>query len=273
MQGQAPAKSLRARRSGPLRGIAGVPGDKSISHRALILGALAVGETTTEGLLEADDVLRTAEAMRAFGADIVRDGPGAWRIRGRGVGGLSEPANTIDFGNSGTGSRLVMGAVATSPLTAVFTGDASLRRRPMGRVLKPLTAFGAQFVAREDEFMPVTLRGSDRPIAIEYDVTVPSAQVKSALLLAALNAPGTTRIGQREPTRDHTEKMLKAFGAKLSVHPIESGGEFIEVEGECELHPTFIRVPADPSSAAFAIVAATIVPDSDLSIPSVLLNP
>ena len=272
MQGQASAKPLKARRSGALRGRAVIPGDKSISHRALILGALAVGETRTEGLLEADDVLRTASAMRGLGADVVREGPGAWRIHGRGVGGFTEPGDVIDFGNSGTGSRLVMGAIATTPLTAMFTGDHSLRRRPMGRVLKPLSAFGAEYFARDGEFMPVALRGAERPLAIEYEVTVPSAQVKSALLLAALNAPGTTRITQRQCTRDHTEKMLSAFGARIAVTSLDGGGEIIELDGECELRPTTVSVPADPSSAAFAIVAATIVPDSDVTIPSVLLN-
>jgi 3-phosphoshikimate 1-carboxyvinyltransferase len=271
MQGQASAKVLRARQSGALRGRATIPGDKSISHRALILGALAVGETRVEGLLEADDVLRTAAAMRALGAEVTSDGAGAWRIYGRGVGGLSEPQDVMDFGNSGTGSRLVMGAIATTPMMAVFTGDASLRRRPMGRVLKPLAAFGTEYFARDDEFMPVAVRGAERPLAIECEVTVPSAQVKSALLLAALNAPGRTRITQRERTRDHTEKMLSAFGAKLSVEALKEG-EAIEIEGENELRPASISVPADPSSAAFAIVAATIVPGSDVVIPSVLLN-
>jgi len=272
MQGKASAKALRARRSGALRGHAKIPGDKSISHRALILGGLAVGETRVEGLLEADDVLRTAAAMRVLGAEVVADGAGAWRIYGRGVGGLSEPQDVIDFGNSGTGSRLVMGAIATTPMTAVFTGDASLRRRPMGRVLRPLAAFGAEYFARDDEYMPLAVRGSERPLAIEYEVTIPSAQVKSALLLAALNAPGRTRITQRECTRDHTEKMLRAFGAHVLVETLAEG-EAIELEGECELRPASIVVPADPSSAAFAIVAATIVPGSDVTIPSVLLNP
>jgi 3-phosphoshikimate 1-carboxyvinyltransferase len=263
---------LKARRSGALRGIAAVPGDKSISHRALILGALAVGETRITGLLEAEDVLNTAEAMRRFGADVVRDGEGAWRVRGRGVGGWSAPQNVLDFGNSGTGSRLVMGAMATTPIMAVFTGDASLRGRPMKRVLEPLTRFGAEYDAREGGLMPVTLRGAANPISVDYEVTVASAQVKSALLLAALNAPGRSRIVQRVLTRDHTEKMLSAFGADISVEQLADGGEAVHVMGEAELKPCAVEVPRDPSSAAFAMVAALIVPGSEVTIPAVLLN-
>jgi 3-phosphoshikimate 1-carboxyvinyltransferase len=256
-----------------LRGIAAVPGDKSISHRALILGALAVGETRITGLLEAEDVLNTAEAMRAFGAKVVKEGEGGrWHVHGRGVGGWAEPDQVLDFGNSGTGSRLVMGAAATTAMTAVFTGDASLRRRPMARVLEPLTKFGAEYWSRHGGLMPLTLRGADRPIAIDYEVTVASAQVKSALLLAALNAPGRSRITQRALTRDHTEKMLRAFGAEISVEPLKDGGEAVEVTGEAELKPCVVHVPRDPSSAAFPIVAALIVPGSEVSIPAVLLN-
>jgi 3-phosphoshikimate 1-carboxyvinyltransferase len=264
---------MTARRSGPLRGTARVPGDKSISHRALILGAMTVGETRIAGLLEAEDVLNTAKAMRALGGDLLRDGDGQWRVWGRGVGGLSEPDGALDFGNSGTGSRLVMGAVATTALTAVFTGDDSLRRRPMKRVLEPLTLFGAEYEAREGGLMPVTLKGATRPIAIEIEVTVASAQVKSALVLAALNAPGRSRIVQRALTRDHTEKMLAAFGAKISVEPLPDGGEVIEVTGEIDLKPAIVEVPCDPSSAAFPLVAALIVPGSEVTIPGVLLNP
>jgi 3-phosphoshikimate 1-carboxyvinyltransferase len=267
--GQKSSQPLATRRSGPLRGTAAVPGDKSISHRALILGALAVGETKIAGLLEAEDVLNTAEAMRAFGADVVRDGAGVWRVWGTGVGGWREPADVLDFGNSGTGSRLVMGAMATTPISAVFTGDTSLRKRPMKRVLEPLTKFGARY---EGDLMPLTLHGADRPICIDYDVTVASAQVKSALLLAALNAPGRTRIAQRELTRDHTEKMLRAFGADISVEPL-AHGEAIHLMGEAELKPCAVEVPRDPSSAAFPLVAALIVPGSEVTIPGVLLNP
>ena len=264
-------RPLAARRSGPLRGTARVPGDKSISHRALILGAMAVGETQISGLLEAEDVLNTAKVMRQFGAQISRDAGGLWRVWGTGVGGWGEPGDILDFGNSGTGSRLVMGAMATSPIAATFTGDSSLRKRPMKRVLEPLTKFGAEWAARDGGLMPVTLRGAAMPISIEYDVTVASAQVKSALLLAALNAPGRSRITQRAPTRDHTEKMLKAFGVEITVEPL-SEGEAISVLGEAELRPCPVDVPGDPSSAAFPLIAALIVPGSAVTIPGVLLN-
>ena len=265
-------RPLKARRSGPLRGNAAVPGDKSISHRALILGALCVGETTITGLLEAEDVLNTAAAMRAFGATVTRGGPGAWSVHGTGVSGWAEPDNVLDFGNSGTGSRLVMGAMATTPITAVFTGDSSLRGRPMARVLDPLTRFGASYTARARGLMPVTLNGARRPIAVEHHVAVASAQVKSALLLAALGAPGRSRISQSELTRDHTEKMLAAFGADIEVEALEKG-EAVHVTGQVELRPCAVDVPRDPSSAAFAMVAALIVPGSDVRIPGVLLNP
>ena len=272
MQVSAATRPLKTRRSGPLRGAAVIPGDKSVSHRALILGALAVGETRISGLLEAEDVLNTAQAMRLFGAQTARHGVGEWTVFGTGVGGWSEPENVLDFGNSGTGSRLVMGAMATTPVTAVFTGDRSLRSRPMARVLDPLRQFGASYTAREGGLMPVTLRGAREAICIDHKVTVASAQVKSALLLAALGAPGRSRITQLELTRDHTERMLAAFGAAVSVEPLDKG-ETIEVTGEVELTSCTIDVPRDPSSAAFAIVAGLIVPGSELSIPSLLLNP
>ena len=239
----------------------------------MILGALAVGETRVSGLLEAEDVLGTAKAMSALGADLLRDGDGLWRVWGRGVGGLAEPDCVLDFGNSGTGARLVMGAVATTAMRAVFTGDASLRRRPMRRVLEPLTLFGAEYDAREGGLMPVTLRGAAHSLAIEHEVAVASAQVKSALLLAALNAPGRSRIVQRALTRDHTEKMLSAFGAKIAVEALAGGGEAVEVDGEIDLVPAVVDVPCDPSSAAFPLVAALIVPGSEVRIPGVLLNP
>lgn len=265
------ARPLSARRSGPLRGEVQVPGDKSISHRALILGAMAVGETRVSGLLEAEDVLNTAKVMRQFGATVTRDGDGLWHVWGMGVGGWSQPDMDLDFGNSGTGSRLVMGAMATTPITAVFTGDASLRGRPMKRVLEPLEKFGATWEARDGGLMPLTLHGTDRPICIDYDVKVASAQVKSALLLAALNAPGRTRITQASLTRDHTEKMLRAFGADVSVEPLKAG-EAIHLLGEVDLKPCAVEVPRDPSSAAFPLVAALIVPNSEVFIPGVLLN-
>jgi 3-phosphoshikimate 1-carboxyvinyltransferase len=266
-------RPLAARRSGALRGTVTVPGDKSVSHRALILGAFAIGETRISGLLEAEDVLNTAEAMRAFGATVTRDAPGDWRVWGTGVGGWGAPKNVLDFGNSGTGSRLVMGGMATTPITAVFTGDASLRGRPMRRVLDPLTKFGAEYTARDGGLMPVTLSGARNAICVDTEVTVASAQVKSALLLAALGAPGRSRIVQRELTRDHTEKMFKAFGADISVEALKDGGEAVHVLGEVDLKPCAVEVPRDPSSAAFALVAALIVPGSEITLPQILLNP
>ncbi len=266
-------RPLAAHRSGALRGTAAVPGDKSISHRALILGALAVGQTRVAGLLEAEDVLNTAKVMRLLGARAIQDGAGAWCVHGVGTGGFAEPDDVLDFGNSGTGSRLVMGAVATTPITAVFTGDASLRQRPMKRVLEPLIRFGAEYAARSGGLMPVSLRGAVRPLAVEHEVEVASAQVKSALLLAALNAPGRSRFVQRELTRDHTERMLRAFGAEVTVEALPEGGEAISVVGEVELRPAEIEVPGDPSSAAFPLAAALIVPGSEVTIPRVLLNP
>ena len=261
----------------PARTISGsleVPGDKSISHRALILGGLASGETRISGLLEAEDVLKTADAVRTFGAKVIRVADrGAWLVHGTGVGGWSEPEDVLDFGNSGTGSRLAMGAMATTPIAAVFTGDASLRKRPMGRVLEPLKLFGTEYTARAGGLMPVTLQGAARAVCVEHKVAVASAQVKSAMLLAALNAPGRSRISQATLTRDHTERMLTAFGAEISVEPLAEGGEVISLMGEAELKGTKVDVPRDPSSAAFAIVAGLIVPGSEISIPAVLLNP
>lgn len=234
---------------------------------------MAVGRSEITGLLEAEDVLGTASAMRALGADVERQGEGHWAVHGVGVGGFAEPQSVLDFGNAGTGSRLVMGAIATTPITAVFTGDASLRRRPMGRVLEPLTKFGATYVARKGGLMPLTLTGASDPICIDHTVTVASAQVKSALLLAALNAPGQTRIAQTALTRDHTEKMLAGFGAKIAVESLPDGGEAVYVSGEVDLKPSDVEVPRDPSSAAFPLVAALIVPGSEVTIPGVLLNP
>lgn len=263
---------LSARHSGPLRGTVLVPGDKSISHRALILGALAVGETKIEGLLEAEDVLNTAEAMRRFGAEVARGADGVWRVWGEGIGGFGEPVRVLDFGNSGTGARLAMGAMATTPISAVFSGDASLRERPMQRVLEPLAKFGAEWSAREGGLMPITLKGASHPICIDIELAIASAQVKSALLLAALNAAGQTRIAQSALTRDHTERMLKSFGADIVVEP-QRTGESILLMGEAELKAISVSVPRDPSSAAFPLVAALIVAGSEVSIPGVLLNP
>lgn len=264
-------RPLAARRAGPLTGKALVPGDKSISHRALILGAMAVGETRIAGLLEAEDVLNTAQAIRHLGAQAIRDGEGAWRVWGVGVGGFAEPDTVLDFGNSGTGSRLVMGAVATTPVLTFFTGDESLRKRPMRRVIEPLALFGAESWSREGGLLPLAMKGARHPLAIAHEVAVASAQVKSALLLAALNAPGRSRIVQKTLTRDHTEKMLKAFGAEVAVEPLAEG-EAVTLLGEAELRATEVVVPRDPSSAAFPLAAALIVPDSEITVPGVLLN-
>jgi len=265
---------LRARRSGPLKGTVQVPGDKSISQRALILGALAEGETRISGLLESGDVHSTAGALRGFGADLTAEGPGRWRVRGTGVGRWRSPASELDFGNSGTGSRLVMGAMATTPITAVFTGDASLRSRPMARVVDPLKAFGVRYAGQGPKaLMPLTLHGAREAQAITETVKVASAQVKSALLLAALNARGTTAITQTTLTRDHTEKMLAAFGANISITPRPEGGEVIRLEGPAKLTGCVVEVPRDPSSAAFPLVSALIVPGSEIELPAILLNP
>src|SRR6185436_13747682 len=267
------ARPLKSRRSSSLKGTATAPGDKSVSHRALILGALAVGKTTISGLLEAEDVLNTAKAVRALGADPVREADGRWHVHGVGVGGFSEPGDVLDFGNSGTGVRLTMGAVATTPITTIFTGDASLRRRPMRRVLEPLALFGTVAETREGGLLPATLKGARQPVPIEHRLQVASAQVKSALILAALNVPGRSTIIERAATRDHTERMLKAFGAEISVEPLDAGAAAISITGEAELHPAPIDVPSDPSSAAFPLVAALIVPGSDILLKNVMLNP
>ena len=263
---------LTARAAGPLRGAAIIPGDKSISHRALILGALAVGETRVTGLLEGEDVLATAAAMRGFGAEVERQGPGEWVIRGVGVGGFAEPGDMIDCGNSGTGARLIMGAMATTPITAVFTGDASLRRRPMGRVTEPLALFGAQAVGRAGGLLPLALVGAPRPGPVDYALTVASAQVKSAMLLAALNAPGESVIVEPAPTRDHTERMLAAFGADIATEA-HGAGRAIRLQGRADLKPCPLAVPRDPSSAAFPCAAALLVEGSEVTLPGVALNP
>ena len=257
---------------GPLQGKAVVPGDKSISHRSLILGALSVGETQISGLLEGQDVLDTAKAMRAFGAEVTDHGGGDWSVKGVGVGGFAEPEQVIDCGNSGTGVRLIMGAMATSPISATFTGDASLNGRPMARVTDPLALFGTQAVGRAGGRLPMTVVGAKDPIPVRYEVPVPSAQVKSAVLLAGLNAPGQTVVVEAEATRDHTERMLSGFGAEISVE-IEDGKRVITLTGQPELKPQKIDVPRDPSSAAFPVCAALIVPGSDVLVPGIGLNP
>ena len=265
---------LTARHGGPLQGKIRVPGDKSISHRALILGALTVGESTVSGLLEGEDVLHTAQAMRALGARLERTPEGVWRIHGVGVGGFAQPAGPLDFGNSGTGCRLAIGAVAGAPITAIFDGDASLRKRPMRRVLDPLERMGARLLqAAEGDRLPLTLQGAADPIPITYESPVPSAQLKSAVLLAGLAAPGETMVIELEATRDHTERLLKHFGAKLTSKPYGAHGRRITLQGQPELEPANVVVPADPSSAAFPLVAALLVPGSDLILEAVMTNP
>jgi 3-phosphoshikimate 1-carboxyvinyltransferase len=265
-------------KSGPLRGTAGLPGDKSISHRALLLGALAVGRTSITGLLEGEDVLATAAALRAMGAKIERgEGRGekveaVWHVDGVGVGGLAQPNAPLDMGNSGTSARLLMGLVATHPIAAEFVGDASLSRRPMARVMEPLRQMGAVFQSHDGK-LPVRVQGARQPMPIEYELPVASAQVKSAILLAGLNTPGRTTVIERTPTRDYTETMLAAMGAEIQIDDLGDGAKAIHVTGYAELKPLNIHVPRDPSSAAFPMVAALIVPDSDILLPGVGMNP
>ena len=263
----------------PCEGLHGrirVPGDKSISHRALMLGALAVGETRVTGLLEAEDVLATARALSQLGAELARDDEGLWRVQGRGLGGLVAPEDVLDLGNSGTGARLMMGILAGHPLTAVITGDASLRSRPMQRVADPLRLMGAAITAREGCRLPLTLTGSADPLPIDYHLPVASAQVKSAVLLAGLNAPGETRVVEPAPTRDHSERMLRHFGAAVAVQDLaQDGSEVREVRltGQPELAAAELQVPGDPSSAAFPVVAALLLPGAEVVVEEVGLNP
>jgi 3-phosphoshikimate 1-carboxyvinyltransferase len=264
---------LTARRLGPLKGRVRVPGDKSISHRALILSALTVGKCRISGLLEGQDVLNTAKAVLALGATVERHGEGEWVIHGVGAGGFAEPSRLLDFGNSGTGCRLMLGAVAGCPITAIFDGDASLRRRPMQRVLEPLQRIGARTEGVAEGRLPLTLRGASDPLPIVFEPPVASAQVKSAVLLAGLSAPGQTIVLERESTRDHTEKMLAHFGADVRVEPEGNRGSRVTLVGQPELVPAPIVVPADPSSAAFPLVAALITPGSDIILDGVMMNP
>jgi 3-phosphoshikimate 1-carboxyvinyltransferase len=259
--------------AGPLKGVIRVPGDKSISHRSIMLGALAVGETRVTGLLEGEDVLSTAAAMRAMGASVQRVGDGEWSVHGVGVGALLQPEAPLDMGNSGTSTRLLMGLVASHPISATFIGDASLSKRPMGRVIEPLSQMGAAFEASEGGRLPLTVRGALPAVPIEYRLPVASAQVKSAILLAGLNTPGITTVIEPVPTRDHSERMLRGFGADLSVEVEADGTRVIRLIGEAELKPQTIEVPGDPSSAAFFIVGALVVPGSELMIRNVGLNP
>jgi 3-phosphoshikimate 1-carboxyvinyltransferase len=266
------APSTVARASGPLAGTIRVPGDKSISHRALMMGALAIGRTEVTGLLEGEDVLATAAALRALGAAVSSVGDGRWIVDGIGIGGLAEPDDLLDLGNSGTSARLLLGILATHPITAFVTGDASLRRRPMGRVVEPLSRIGARFVTREGARLPLAVSGAGSPVPICYRLPVPSAQVKSAVLLAGLNTPGATTVIEPQPTRDHTERMLRHFGGAVTTQPEEGGGCRITVEGFPELAAARVIVPGDPSSAAFPLVAALIVPGSEVTIEGVGIN-
>ena len=259
--------------AGPLNGRVRVPGDKSISHRALILGSLAVGRTQIRGLLEGEDVLRTAAAMRALGATLARGAGGEWSVDGVGIGGLAEPEETLDLGNSGTGARLLMGLVAAHPITAFFTGDASLRRRPMARVIEPLSRMGARIIARDGGRLPLAVIGATSPLPIEYRLPVASAQVKSAVLLAGLGAPGATTVIEPEATRDHSERMLLHFGAAVTVAAAEGNGRRITLHGQPELRAANLVVPGDPSSAAFPMVAALLMPGSQVVIEGVGVNP
>ncbi|USU12243.1 3-phosphoshikimate 1-carboxyvinyltransferase [Sphingomonadaceae bacterium OTU29THOMA1] len=256
---------------GPLTGTITVPGDKSISHRSLMFAALAVGTSHITGLLEGEDVLATAAALRAMGATIERTGEGTWQVDGVGVGGLLQPATALEMGNSGTSTRLLMGLVASHPITATFTGDASLSGRPMGRVIEPLSQMGADITASPGGTLPLMVRGLCPAVPITYTLPVASAQVKSAVLLAGLNTPGITRVHEPVATRDHSERMLRGFGADITVEESDEG-RIIAITGEAELQPQTITVPGDPSSAAFWLVAASIVPGSDILVRNVGLN-
>jgi 3-phosphoshikimate 1-carboxyvinyltransferase len=263
---------LSARASRDLTGRIAVPGDKSISHRALMLGGLAAGRSEVTGLLEGEDVLATAAAMAALGVGVERVDEGRWTVDGVGLGALAEPAQALDFGNAGTGVRLMMGVLAGHPMTVTLTGDASLSRRPMGRVMAPLSQMGAQFRASEGGRLPIVLTGRGDLLPIEYELPVPSAQVKSAVLLAGLSAPGETRVIERQATRDHTERMLAAFGADIVTEP-KGEATVVTVVGQPELAARHVAVPGDPSSAAFPLVAALITEGSEITIEAVGANP
>ncbi|MFL6796827.1 MAG: 3-phosphoshikimate 1-carboxyvinyltransferase [Xanthobacteraceae bacterium] len=271
---QAAPSPLTARRSPALNGRVRVPGDKSISHRALIIGALTVGPTRITGLLEGEDVINTSKVMAALGAEVERCGEGEWSVRGVGVSGFRTPRSVLDFGNSGTGCRLTMGAVAGAPVTVTFDGDESLRKRPMGRILDPISRMGARTLhVTERGLLPLTLAGARDPIPITYRTPVPSAQIKSAVLLAGLAAPGETTVIETDASRDHTERLLAHFGAEVRVEAEGERGRRITVKGQPELAPAAVVVPADPSSAAFPLVAALIVAGSDVILTDVMTNP
>ena len=268
-----PPHPLRSANSPRLKGRVKVPGDKSISHRALMFGAVALGETVITGLLEGEDVINTAKAMAALGVRLERwNDDASWHVNGVGLGGFQPPAQTIDFGNSGTGARLAMGLLATSPISARMSGDASLRSRPMGRIVTPLEGFGTRFDTSNGGRMPLTLHGARHPVPIEYRLPVASAQVKSAVLLAGLNAPGATTVIEPQSTRDHTERMLQGFGADITIGHADDGARTITVRGHTELRAQTVEVPGDPSSAAFALVAAIISKDSEVTVENMLLN-
>lgn len=267
------ALRLKAVQNGPLSGNAKIPGDKSISHRSLMFGALAEGETVIHGLLEGEDVHATAQAMRELGAQITRDADGTWRAKGVGIGNLQQPKTNLDMGNSGTSTRLLMGLVATHPITATFTGDASLTKRPMGRIITPLTPMGATFEASEGGRLPLTVHGTDEGQPTHYHLPIASAQVKSAIMLAALNTVGTTTIVEDHPTRDHSENMLRYFGADIKTTSQENGATTITIKGKPSLKAGIINVPSDPSSAAFPVVAALINQGSEITCNHIGMSP
>lgn len=255
-----------------MNGTVRVPGDKSISHRVLILAALAAGESVVSGLLEGEDVMHTAAALRCLGAEVERSN-GRWHVHGRGVGGLQEPPGILDFGNAGTGARLLMGALASHPFVSFFDGDESLRRRPMARVAAPVERMGAQIVARSGVRLPLAVIGTSSPVPIRYELPVASAQVKSAILLAGLNTPGTTEVVEPVATRDHTERLLRHFGAEITMEETDGGGASTVLTGQPELTAREVTVPGDPSSAAFLVVAALLCPDAEVTIEQVCVNP
>ncbi|MGD8325430.1 MAG: 3-phosphoshikimate 1-carboxyvinyltransferase [Sphingomonadales bacterium] len=270
----APVQPLSARKSKALKGTIQVPGDKSMSHRALMFGLVSLGETQIEGLLEGDDVLCTARAVEALGAQVIHHGPGKWSVHGVGLGALKEPQSALDMGNSGTAARLLMGLLASHDLTATFIGDESLSSRPMGRVTNPLEQMGASFQSREGGRLPLTMKGAQHPLPIRYELPVASAQVKSAVLLAGLNTPGETTVIEPWPTRDHSERMMRAFGAELHIEDAKGGkGRVITVVGQRELYATDVQVAGDPSSAAFLVVAALITPGSEICVQNIGMNP
>ena len=264
-------ETILSSKSFGIKGSLNVPSDKSISHRALILGSLAIGKTYIKGLLESEDIFKTLEALKALGVDIYKEKK-YWIVHGVGIGGFCEPDNVIDCGNSGTTVRLLMGIISTCPIKATLTGDGSLRKRPMDRIVKPLSQFGAVFSTNFDYKLPINIIGTSDPLPINYDLKVPSAQVKSSILLAGLNVKGRTTVIENEPTRDHTEKMLKSFGADIEI--VKKGlSNYISVVGFPCMKPNEISVPGDISSAAFPIALACIIPNSEIKIKNVGLNP